>query len=105
MTPYDIMTLEEIKKVRQQLYRIAAKHGISKVYVFGSVARGESKEVSDVDFLIELEAGASAFGVGAFQFEAQKLLGIPTDVIPTFALPKVEDQSFVQSIRTEAVAL
>jgi len=43
------MRIEEIKKVKQQLYQIAAKHGISKVYVFGSVARGESSNVSDVD--------------------------------------------------------
>ena len=42
------MRIEEIKKVRQQLYQIAAKHGISKVYVFGSVARGESSDVSNV---------------------------------------------------------
>ncbi len=99
------MQLEEIKKRKQQLYKIAAKYGIRKVYVFGSVARGESNEVSDIDFLIEMEAGASAFGVGAFQFEVQELLGIHTDVIPTFTLPKVEDKSFVQSVQAEAIAL
>jgi predicted nucleotidyltransferase len=99
------MQLEEIKKRKQQLYNIAAKYGIRKVYVFGSVARGESNEVSDIDFLIEMEAGASAFGVGAFQFEVQQLLGIQTDVIPTFTLPYVEDKTFVQSVQAEAVAI
>ena len=52
-----------------------------------------------------MEPGASAFGVGAFQFEAQKLLGISIDVVPTFTLPKIEDKSFVQSLQAEAVAL
>jgi len=99
------MRLEEIKKRKQQLYQIAAKHGISKVYVFGSVARGQSDEVSDVDFLIEMDVGASAFGVGGFQFEVQQLLGIRADVIPTFALPKVEDKFFIQSVQVDAVAL
>lgn len=99
------MRLKDIKNFKQQLYQIAARHGISKVYVFGSVARGESNEVSDVDFLIDMEAGASVFGVGAFQYEAQKLLGFHIDVIPTFALPKVEDKSFVQSVQADAVAL
>jgi len=99
------MRIEEIKKVRQQLYQIAAKHGISKVYVFGSVARGESSDVSDVDFLIEMDDDVSAFGVGAFQYEVQQLLGINIDVVPTFALQKIEDQSFVQSVQSEAVAL
>jgi uncharacterized protein len=99
------MQLEDIKNVKQQLYQIAAKCGINKVYVFGSVARGESNDVSDVDFLVEMEAGASVFGVGAFQYEAQKLLGINIDVIPTFTLPKVEDKSFVRSVQAEAIAL
>jgi predicted nucleotidyltransferase len=65
------MQLEEIKKKKGQLYQIAAKHGISKIYVFGSVARGESKDVSDVDFLIEMDENVSALGVGAFQYEVQ----------------------------------
>ena len=99
------MRIEEIKKVKQQLYQIAARHGISKIYVFGSVARGESKDVSDVDFLIEMDEDVSAFGVGAFQYEVQQLLGIHIDVIPTFALQRVEDQAFVKSVRSDAVAI
>jgi len=99
------MRIEEIKKVKQQLYQIAAKHGISKVYVFGSVARGESSDVSDVDFLIEMDDSVSAFGVGAFQYEVQKLLGINIDVVPTFALRRIEDQAFVQSVQSEAIAI
>ncbi|NQU29161.1 MAG: nucleotidyltransferase domain-containing protein [Anaerolineae bacterium] len=94
-----------MKKIRGQLYQIATRHGIAKVYVFGSVARGESSEISDLDLLVEMETGASAFGVGAFQFEIQKLLGIQVDVIPTFTLSKVEDKNFVQSVQAEAVAL
>ncbi len=99
------MQLEEIKKKKQQLYQIASKHGISRIYVFGSVARGESKDVSDVDFLIEMDENVSAFGVGAFQYEVQQLLGIQIDVIPTFALQNVEDQSFVQAVRSDSIAI
>jgi predicted nucleotidyltransferase len=99
------MQIEEIKKVRKQLYQIAAKHGIRKVYVFGSVARGECTDISDVDFLIEMDEEASALGVGAFQYEVQQLLGIDIDVIPSFALQKVEDQAFVKSVQSEAIAL
>jgi predicted nucleotidyltransferase len=99
------MRLEEIKKKKQQLYQIAAQHGISRIYVFGSVARGESKDVSDVDFLIEMDENVSALGVGAFQYEVQKLLGIKIDVIPTFALQNVDDQAFVRSVRSDSVAI
>ncbi len=100
-----IMQLEEIKKKKQQLYQIAAKHGISRIYVFGSVARGESKDVSDIDFLIEMDENVSALGVGAFQYEVQQMLGIKIDVIPTFALQNVEDQAFVRSVRADSVAI
>ena len=75
------MQLEDIKKLKGQLNKIAAKYGIRKVYVFDSVARGESNETSDVDFLIEMETNTSAPGIGAFQFEAQQLLGVHVDVI------------------------
>ena len=99
------MQIEEIKKIKNQIYQIAAKHGISKVYVFGSVARGESMNSSDVDFLVELNTGASVLGVGGFQYEVQQLLGIDIDVVPTFALDKIEDQTFVKAIQAEAIAL
>jgi uncharacterized protein len=99
------MQLEEIKNKKQQLYQIAAKHGISRIYVFGSVARGESKDVSDIDFLIEMDENVSALGVGAFQYEVQQLLGIKIDVIPTFALQNVQDQAFVRSVRADSVAI
>jgi predicted nucleotidyltransferase len=99
------MQIEEILRYKDQIYQIAAKYNITKVFVFGSVARGEGDETSDIDFLIEMEAGASALGVGGFQYEVQKLLGIPVDVIPAYIIPKVDDREFVQNIRTEAVAL
>ena len=99
------MRIEEIKRAKYKLYQIAARHGITKVYVFGSVARGESNDVSDVDFLIEMDDNVSAFGVGAFQYEVQQLLGKNIDVIPTFALQKVEDKAFVRSVQSDAVAI
>lgn len=99
------MNLSDIRLKKKQLYQIAAKYGIKQVYIFGSVARGDSTEISDIDFLIELDENASLFGVGGFQYEAQSLLGVNIDVIPTFALPNVEDKTFVQRIQSEAVAL
>jgi predicted nucleotidyltransferase len=99
------MQIEEIKKVKQKLYQIAARHGISRVFVFGSVARGESTDISDVDFLIEMEEDVSALGVGAFQYEVQQLLGVHIDVIPTFALQNIGDPEFVRSVHADAVAL
>lgn len=99
------MELERILQLKEQIYQIAAKYRIRKVYVFGSVARRESAAASDVDFLIEMEAGASALGVGGFQYEVQKLLGVWIDVIPSHVLPAVRDREFVAHIQAEAIAL
>ena len=99
------MKLDQLKKLKKQIYQIAAKYEIKQVYVFGSVARGDETNLSDVDFLVEMESGASSFGIGAFQFEVQKLLGIQIDVVPTFALPNVDYKNFVQSLQREAVIL
>jgi predicted nucleotidyltransferase len=100
-----MMRIEELKKLKKQIERIAARNGISKVYVFGSVARGESGSTSDVDFLIELEQDQSALGIGAFQYETEQLLGIHVDVVPTFALREIEDRAFVKALEAEAVAI
>lgn len=99
------MTFDQLRRLTPQLLQIARKHGIAKVYVFGSVARGDSTEQSDVDFLVEMQEGASLFGVGGFQYETEKLLGFPVDVVPLSALARVEDANFVSNVRREAVSL
>ncbi|MCL5429341.1 MAG: nucleotidyltransferase domain-containing protein [Chloroflexi bacterium] len=60
------MRLSQLKQFSQRLQQIADRHGVKKIYVFGSVVREESTESSDVDFLIEMEKDASALGVGGF---------------------------------------
>jgi uncharacterized protein len=99
------MRFESLMQYKERINEIAAKYHIKKVYVFGSVARRENNETSDIDFLIEMEEGASALGIGGFQFEVQKLLGVQIDVIPTYVLPRVIDQDFVLNIQAEAVAI
>ena len=53
------MNIEKLlREKRDEILRIAARHGASNVRIFGSVARGEADAQSDVDFLVELERGA-----------------------------------------------
>ncbi|MFZ5625066.1 MAG: nucleotidyltransferase family protein [Gemmatimonadota bacterium] len=76
------MTFEELlKEKREEILRVAAKHGARNVRVFGSVARGEADEESDIDFLVEMEAGRSLFDLGGLQYELEQLLGRPVDVV------------------------
>ncbi len=76
------MTLEQLlREKREEILRIAAKYGARNVRVFGSFARGEADEKSDIDFLVEMEPGRSLFDVGGLQYELQQLLGRPVDVV------------------------
>ncbi len=99
------MKFDHLRKLAPKLFIIAQKYGITKIYVFGSVARGDSRPQSDVDFLVEMEAGVSLFGVAGFGYETEKLLGVSVDVVPLSVLPQVRDREFVMSIQKEAVSL
>ena len=99
------MDFTQLHQHRLQLKRLAKKYGIKKLYVFGSIARGESQNLSDVDFLVEMEAGSSLFGVGGFGYEAQQLLGVQVDVVPKSVLPFTKDQDFVANIERDAIPL
>jgi uncharacterized protein len=97
--------IDRLHRLAPQILKIAKKHGISRVYVFGSTARRESTDQSDVDFLIEMQAGASLLGASGFSYETEKLLGVRVDVVPLSTLPLASDREFVENIQREAIAL
>ena len=99
------MNFDQIRQFAPQLIKVAQKYGISHIYVFGSVARGDNTSQSDIDFLVEMQEGASLFGVAGFSYETEKLLGISVDVIPLSVLPHIKDQEFAMNIQREAVSL
>jgi len=72
---------ELLRQKREEVLRIAAKHGCRNVRVFGSVARGEADEQSDIDILVTLEPGRSLLDLGGLQYELEQLLGRRVDVV------------------------
>ena len=72
---------ELLKERREEILRIAAKHGARNVRVFGSVARGEADERSDVDFLVEFDPGRSLFDHAGLLVDLRELLGCEVDVV------------------------
>jgi predicted nucleotidyltransferase len=88
-----------LRQKRQEMLRIASKYGARKVRVFGSVARGEADASSDVDFLVELEAGRSLLDLGGLQFELEALLGHKVDVATERGLkPRMRDRVLREAI-------
>ena len=72
--------LESIRRYRREILDAAARHGARNVRVFGSVARGDDDEGSDVDVLIDVEPGRTLLDVIAFEQELQQLLGRKVEV-------------------------
>lgn len=75
------MKISELRKKRKEILDTAARHGASEVRIFGSVARGESSDTSDVDFLVELEPGRSLLDHVALWQDLEELLGCKVDLV------------------------
>jgi hypothetical protein len=71
---------------REEVLRIAARHGAHNVRVFGSGARGEANEHSDVDLLVVAEPVTSAWFPAGLIEELEALLGRKVDVVTENAL-------------------
>lgn len=63
-----------LKEKRDQILAAAAQHGATNVRVFGSVARGEADEKSDIDILVTFEAGRRLLDHAALLVELEELL-------------------------------
>jgi len=75
------MRFDHLQRKREQILRLAQKHGAYNVRVFGSVARNDADQQSDVDFLVDLEPGRSLFDLGGLLMDLQQLLDRRVDVI------------------------
>jgi hypothetical protein len=93
---------ECLKNNREEILKIAAKHGVFNVRVFGSVARGEATNQSDVDFLVDYSLDQiSAWFPAGLVLDLEKLLGCKVDVATELALK----EQIREQVLKEAVAL
>ena len=90
-----------IRRERDEILRIADRHGAFNVRVFGSAARGQTRPDSDVDFLVDVGERRSFFFPGGLIADLADLLGCRVDVVTSDALPA----SIRERIYEEAVLL
>lgn len=89
-----ILSLPDHRAKREDRLALAAKHGASNVRVFGSLARGQADEASDVDLLVTLEPGRGLWDLGELIAGLEDLLRCKVDVAPeNWLRPKVLERA------------
>ena len=88
------MNLQELlAEKRAAILETAARHGARNVRVFGSVARGEADDKSDVDLLVKLDPERSLIDLNGLAIDIEKLLGRDVDVVSEAGLkPRMRDR-------------
>lgn len=81
-----------------EIREIASRHHARSISVFGSVARGEDRPDSDIDFLVDFEPGASLLDLLKVHDDLEALLQSPVDVISAGGLKDRDEH-----IRRESV--
>jgi uncharacterized protein len=93
---------------REQVLQILAAHlaefrtlGVRELSIFGSLARGEASDASDVDILVDYEPGTalSSFRVCELRYRVEDLLGAQVDLVTTGGLrPEIRDEALREAI-------
>ena len=96
-----MITKDEILKRREEIIAVAKRYGASDIRIFGSVARGDTTENSDLDLIVRFEPGRTLLDHGGLLMDLRDLLRIKVDVIDEGAL----SGRFEQIARREAVPL
>ena len=77
------MRIEEIKS---KINPILKRYGVSKAAIFGSYARGEMREYSDIDILVEIEQDISLLDFIGLKLEIEEVLGKKIDLVEYCAI-------------------
>lgn len=93
-----VYTVDEIRNI---VAPIAAAHDVSRVYLFGSYARGDADASSDIDLRVDKGRLKGLFALGALYADLEESLGKKLDLLTTGSL----EPSFLQRIAGEEVLL
>lgn len=96
-----LLTRQTLQDKREAILEIARQYGAHDVRIFGSVARGDNTEASDLDLIVRFDSGRTLLDHGGLLMDLRDLLGMKVDVIDEEALTG----RFGQIARKEAIPL
>ena len=96
-----MITRQTLLEKREAILEIARRHGAHDVRIFGSVARGDTTEASDVDLVVRFDPDRSLFDHGGLIMDLRDLLGVKVDVISEGGMR----ERFREHVMKEAIPL
>jgi predicted nucleotidyltransferase len=88
-----------LREKRDEIHRIAAKHGARNVRVFGSAARGEAGEGSDIDILVDAGPETSSWFPAGLVLDLEEILGCKVEVVTEKGLnPHLKEQVLEEAL-------
>ena len=91
--------LDALRARQSEIQSIAAKHGAGNLRVFGSVARGDARENSDVDLLVDIVGPTTPWFPGGLLAELEKTLGRRVDIVIARSLsPLIRESVLKQAV-------
>ena len=84
-----------VEEHRPEILAAASSCGARNVRVYGSTARGQDDDRSDIDFVISLEPGRTLLDIARLEIRLEKVLGRRVDV--------VTDDSLIEPVRSTAL--
>jgi predicted nucleotidyltransferase len=100
-----------IEQLQERIAPVANKYGLPAVYLFGSYAKGEATENSDVDILVDKSGTAlhGMFAMGGLYNDLTEALGKPIDLVTTSALEQESTKErmpwFVENLNSEKIQI
>ena len=88
-----------LRRHRRAVIDTAARRGASNIRVFGSVARGDESEQSDIDLLVDLSSDVGLVALAGLAREIGEIVGVDVDVVPADSLkPGLREQVLAEAI-------
>lgn len=93
------VTVDELKSRREEIIAVGQRYGVSNIRVFGSVARGEADERSDLDLLVDI-APDVGLGLVSFALDVEELLAVFTQVATVPGLKeRIRDRVLAEAVQ------
>ena len=87
-----------IDEIREIVAPIAKQHGVDKVFLFGSYARGDATPASDVDLCVDAPKLRGLFALGGLYADLEDALKKSIDVVTTGSLKYNKDKAFLENL-------